>query len=171
VSVSALDRAKRAWASDYAGLAQEEVDVRVRAFTAMVRAIFAEGVLTPDRFAELMEFDSATAKELFAGLSAIGMQVDAAGNIVGAALTTQETAHKMRIGGKKLFAWCALDTLFLPGLLGTSAEVASVCPKSGESIRLSVSPERIESCEPPDAWLSVFLPGSSSAQTGPASPT
>ena len=169
--MSELEAAKRAWASDYAGLSQGETDQRVRAFRAMVRGIAEEGVLTAQRFGELMGLEPSMAREVFAGLSAAGMQTDESGNILGAALTVHETPHRCRIAGKQLYAWCALDTLFIPGLLGETADVESTCPSSGDAIRLTVSPERIDACEPSSIWLSVFLPGSYSRQVGPASPT
>ena len=171
MTTSTLDEAKRAWASAYAGLSQNEIDVRVRGFTEIVRAIATEGTLSPDAFAAKMGFEVSKATELFWGLEALGMQFDNAGNIVGAALTTAETPHRVRFDGKQLFAWCALDTLFIPGLLGKTLAVESNCPISGEAVKLSVSPNRIESVEPDGVWLSVFLPGGSSGQTGPESPT
>ena len=142
-------------------------------FTAMVRAVAAEGVLAVERFSELSGLAIPRARELFQELSAIGLESDESGNIVGAALTTRETSHAVRVAGKELYAWCALDTLFIPGLLAETAEVESTCPSSGETIRLTVSPESIEACELPGVWLSVFLPGvgSTGNQLGPASPT
>jgi alkylmercury lyase len=166
-----LNDAKEAWASEYAGLTREEIDQRVRGFGAMVRGIAEDGVLSVERFAERMGLDIEPAREVFAGLFAAGMQKDESGNIVGAALTALETPHKMRLAGKELYAWCALDTLFIPGLLGETADIESTCPSSGETVRLTVSPARVESAEPAGAWLSVLLPGGSSRQLGPASPT
>ena len=143
----------------------------MRGFTVIVRALAKEGALGPERFAELMGLEVSEAQQLFAELAAIGMQVDEDGNVVGAALTTRETQHAVRVAGRDLYAWCALDTLFIPGLVGATAEIESRGPSGDERFRLTVSPERVESCEPDGVWLSVFLPGSASAQTGPASPT
>jgi alkylmercury lyase len=161
----------RAWAGQFATLSQAETDGRVRGFAAIVRAIAESGALSPERFAEVMGLDVSKAEELMADLEAIGMQSDDSGNIIGAALTTQVSPHRMRVGGKNLYAWCALDTLFIPGLLGQTVEIESVFPVGGGSVRLRVGPDRIESCEPPDVWVSVFLPGGASRKHGPASPT
>ena len=169
--MSALEEAKRALASSYAGLSENEIDERARGFTVMVRAIAEEGAVSPARFAELMGLEVKRAEEFFAGLSAAGMPTDESGNILGAALTTRETPHKVRVAGKELYTWCALDTLIIPGLLGETAEVESTCPSSGATIRLTVSPERIQACEPAETWVSVFLLFGSSRQLGPASPT
>ena len=137
----------------------------------MVRGIAKDGHLSVERFAELMGLGVSEAKELFDGLATVGMQMDEDGNILGAALTARETPHKIRLAGKDLYAWCSLDTLFIPGLLAETAGIESTCPSSGEPIRLTVSPERVEAAEPSSTWLSVFLPGASSRQVGPASPT
>lgn len=137
----------------------------------MVRGIAKDGHLSVERFAELMGLGVPEAKEFFDGLAAVGMQMDEDGNILGAALTARETPHKIRLAGKDLYAWCSLDTLFIPGLVGETAGIESTCPSSGETIRLTVSPARVEAAEPSSTWLSVFLPGASSRQVGPASPT
>ncbi len=66
--------------------------------------------------------------------------------------------HELRLKGRKLWAWCAWDTLFIPRILGETAEVDSPDPETGEIVRLSISPERIESAEPRDALVSFLLP-------------
>ncbi len=138
-----MERAKRAWANDYVGLSQSEIDQRVLGFAAMVRAIAREGSLSVEHFAELMGLEAEGAKVLFAQLAAVGIQFDESGQVVGAALTTLPTPHKVRVDGKDLYAWCALDTLFIPGLIDESVDVESTCPSSGETIKLTVSPKAL----------------------------
>ena len=173
MSRSLLEEAKAAWARAYAGLTQEQIDQRVAGFTALVRGIAKTGAVTPEDFGRETGLDTNQANEMFSQLGAFGLEVDAAGRIVGAALTTRRTAHSLKVAGSQLFAWCALDTLFIPGLLGVAAEVESTCPVSGAAIRLSVTPRGVSAVSPPDVALSVVLPGvgSSGATTGPASPT
>ncbi|MCZ6463820.1 MAG: organomercurial lyase [Proteobacteria bacterium] len=168
-----LDDAKRAWARSYEGLGQEEIDQRVLGFAALVRGIAQQGAVSPEEFAAELRIDLLRAVELFDRLATVGVQVDEAGHVVGAALTARETPHRIEVGGVALYAWCALDTLFISGLLSERAEVASSCPVTGESVRVTVTPEGVESHSPAGAVLSVVIPGAgtSSAQTGPASPT
>ncbi len=168
-----LDDAKQAWARSYEGLGQEEIDQRVLGFAALVQGIAGHGAVSPDEFGTELGIDSSRAKEVLAGLATIGVQVDQSGNVVGAALTALETPHRIEVGGKELYAWCALDTLFIPGLLGESAEVESKCPVSEETVRLTVTPEGVQEFGPTEAVISVVLPGvgGSPMQTGPASPT
>ncbi len=169
----ALQDAKQAWAGTYAGLGDAEVDQRVSGLVALVRGIAEHGAVSPESFAAELGIESSRATGLFSDLVAAGFQVDARGHVVGAALTTRQSPHQIRLGGQKLYAWCALDALFIPGLLDQVGEVESSCPVSGETVRLTVTPEGVQRVDPPHAVLSIVLPGVAvpSAQAGPASPT
>ena len=67
-------------------------------------------------------------------------------------------AHRMEVDGRELFAWCAWDTLFLPGILGVTANVESVCPTTGDVVSLAVSPDSVLQVSHPDAVVSFLLP-------------
>jgi alkylmercury lyase len=54
-------------------------------------------------------------------------------------LSLGETAHQFIVEGRRLYTWCAWDTLFLPGLLGKDAEVVSRSGASGTPVRLRVT--------------------------------
>ena len=66
--------------------------------------------------------------------------------------------HRLEIDGRELFAWCAWDTLFLPGILGATVDVQSWCPITGERISLEVSPNRVERSSHTEAAVSFLLP-------------
>ncbi len=88
-----------------------------------------------------------------------GVYYDDSKKIVGfLGLTLNETPHKMLIDGRKLYAWCAWDTLFLPALVGKTTQVISRCAQSGKRIQLTISPERIELFEPAATVLSFVTP-------------
>jgi alkylmercury lyase len=91
-----------------------------------------------------------------------GTEYDDDENIVGYGLTLRETAHALDIDGQRLYAWCALDTLIFPAVLGRTAQVVSHCFATGTPIVLAVTPEGIERAEPPDPALSLILPGTAS---------
>src|SRR6266852_3847879 len=65
--------------------------------------------------------------------------------------------HRLMIGGRRLSAWCAWDTLFLPQLLGQTAEVESLSPASGVTVRLTVTPEKLARVEPAGSRMSFVL--------------
>jgi len=76
-------------------------------------------------------------------------------------LTIVPTRHRMRVAGRELYAWCAWDTLFLPALLGVSAEVHSTCRATGAPVRLTVGPDALEAPVPADLAISFVLPEAS----------
>jgi alkylmercury lyase len=103
------------------------------------------------------------AKLLFRKMRLSGADFDEEGRLIGNALTLRPTQNLLKIDGRMLYAWCALDTLFLPGLIGKTAEVRSRSPVTGELINLSVSPSGIETFYPASTVLSVVVPGKSKA--------
>ena len=81
------------------------------------------------------------------------------GRVVGVwGLSTARTHHRFTINGRRLWAWCAGDTLFLPEVLGETADVESRDPESGELIRRTISPARVEAVEPVDVTVSFLRP-------------
>jgi alkylmercury lyase len=104
-------------------------------------------------------------------MAALGLEHDAAyqflreltereadGRIVGAiGLSLSDHPHRLTVEGVPLSAWCALDTLFLPALLQQTATIVSPSPVTRATIRLRVSPERVEEVDPAGAALSIVL--------------
>ncbi|MGH7500685.1 MAG: organomercurial lyase [Longimicrobiales bacterium] len=70
-------------------------------------------------------------------------------------LSTKPTHHRFTIGERTLWTWCAEDSLFLPELLGETARVESSDPETGEPVRLTISPTRIERAEPEGIAVSM----------------
>ena len=79
-------------------------------------------------------------------------------------LSLKPMSHQLRVDGRKLFARCAWDTLFLPELLGQTAEVLSVCRASGEAVRLCVSHRAVERAEPREMVVSFLFPDESAVR-------
>ena len=132
----AFNDAEKAWAETYHGLSQREINRRARGLRSIIRGIYRDGAVSAGSLAKELGVDATEARALFSALADFGMEFDESGKVVGAALTNKETPHTIRIGGRKLYAWCALDTLFIPGLLNETAEIESTCPTSGAQIRL-----------------------------------
>jgi alkylmercury lyase len=86
-------------------------------------------------------------------------EYDDQGRIVGQGLTLRPTAHRFTIAGQELYTWCALDTLIFPTLLARQARVESLCPSSGQTIRLTIDPMAgVTSLEPATAVVSLIAP-------------
>lgn len=86
------------------------------------------------------------------------IEYDGEDNIVASGLSLIPTPHHFEINGHALFTWCALDALAYPILLQQPALVKSTCPVTGTSVRLTVTPERIEDHEPTSTVVSFVVP-------------
>jgi alkylmercury lyase len=78
--------------------------------------------------------------------------------LVGLALTLRATTHRVTVDERTLFAWCASDTLMVPVILGRKALVESICPQTGQAIRIELTPDGVERLDPPDAVMTAVRP-------------
>ena len=127
--------------------------------------------ISPELLASYTGNSIAETRQFFREFQRLGGELDEDGNLIGNALTLNPTPHKFRINGKQLYTWCSLDAVFLPGLLGKTAEVESACPVTGELIRLTIAPGGVETYSPRTTVLSITIPGISCKTDGPQSQT
>jgi alkylmercury lyase len=80
---------------------------------------------------------------------------DEQGRVVGLGLTLRLSPHRLELEGHTLFAWCALDALLFPALLGRPASIESPCRGTGEPVHIEVTPAEIKTVEPPSAVVSI----------------
>ncbi len=73
-------------------------------------------------------------------------------------LSLNDHPHKFTVNGVQLSTWCAADTLFLPAMLGQTATVESESPLSKETVRVTVSPEGVQTAQPADAVVTIVVP-------------
>lgn len=66
--------------------------------------------------------------------------------------------HLLRVADRTLYAWCAWDTLFLPELLGITAQVESRVKGTDQVIRMTVSKGGVRRLDPPGAIMSMLQP-------------
>ncbi|EKS72801.1 organomercurial lyase MerB [Caballeronia sp. Lep1P3] len=89
---------------------------------------------------------------------AVSTEWDDDGKVVGYGLTLRETPHTFEVGGRRLYTWCAFDTLFFPALIDRTAQVVSRCAATGVPVSLTVTPTVIEDVAPAGAAVSLILP-------------
>jgi alkylmercury lyase len=73
-------------------------------------------------------------------------------------LSLRPTTHRLDVGGRRLYTWCAWDTLFLPAVLGRQARVGSTCPVTRADVALTAAPDGVTDPEPDDLWVSFPSP-------------
>jgi len=74
-------------------------------------------------------------------------------NIIGLGLTYNPTAHHLTIDGNPMWAWCAMDTLIFPIVLGKKVSVESTAPRTRETVNLKASPSGVTDVRPADAVI------------------
>ncbi len=146
--------------------------------TDLMLQLLAEGEpVSARRFAQAAGVPQAEVQAFFAEYQESGGEFDDEGRLVGAALTLNPTPHQLIINGRTLYTWCALDGLFIPGLIGMTAQVQSTCPVTLQEIRLTVTPEGVVKYDPDTMVFSMTIPGvsckteRSKTRTGPESDT
>jgi alkylmercury lyase len=77
-------------------------------------------------------------------------------------LSLRSTEHRFEVRGRRLYTWCAWDTLFLPALLDEQAVVESTCPVTNLRVSLTVVPEGVLASRPVDVWVSFPPPARTS---------
>ncbi len=119
-----------------------QLDAQTQRMVVAMFRLLAEGQpVSPARFADAVQIPVEVVEQIVATVPPGALDRDDDGNIVAfSGLTLKETDHRMEIGGKALYGWCAFDTLFLSALLGESAEITSKDPVSGEAIQFKFGP-------------------------------
>jgi alkylmercury lyase len=85
-------------------------------------------------------------------------EFDEQGNIVGWGITLVPTDHQIQLQGKRLYTWCAFDTVLFPALLQREAEVHSVCAATRTPITFVATLQGIRELTPAASVLSLILP-------------
>lgn len=88
-----------------------------------------------------------------------GTNWDEQGRLVGFGVTLRPTRHRLTFdGGPTVFTWCASDAIVAPFIVGRAAILESPCAVTGPQIRVQVTPDRVESVDPPTAVVSLVRP-------------
>ncbi len=89
---------------------------------------------------------------------AVSTERDDHGNVTGYGLTLRETGHAFEVNGRRLYTWCAFDTLLFPAVIDRTAHVVSRCAATGVPVSLTVTPTAIQDVDPAGAVVSLVLP-------------
>ncbi len=121
-----------------------------RAAVTLYRELAKGSPVTATQLAAALDVPVASAEDLL-GRDSIRSFVypDEEGHVLGfGGLATTPMPHELHLEGRTLWTWCAWDSLFIPEILGEQAQVESRDPKTGGTIRLTVTPEGIQSQQP-----------------------
>ena len=90
-----------------------------------------------------------------------GVYRDDMGRVVGfwgLAIAPLDPEYTLQIDGTTSYAWCALDTLFIPPLMGKTVSVQATDPVNGRRVSLVVDGNGVRQLTPPGAVVSMVIP-------------
>jgi alkylmercury lyase len=130
-----------------------------RILLALLRLVAAGTPVATADVAAAAEVPLGAVETAVAGLPAAWFEGLDDGRLVGfGGLSQKPTRHRIAVGTRTLYAWCAFDCLFLPGLLGRPVDVESTCPTTRAPLRLTVSPDGVEDRSPGSIVMSFVMP-------------
>ena len=131
-----------------------------RAAVALYRELAKGEPVDDARLAKALAISAAEARALLQRDSIKRfIYADDHGHVLGfGGLAAATMHHRFEVDGRMLSTWCAWDSLFIPEILGRTARIASLDPENGETVHLTVTPERIDRVEPREAIISFIRP-------------
>ena len=90
-----------------------------------------------------------------------GVYRDDQGQVVGfwgQAIAPLDPEYRLKVDGTTTYAWCALDTLFIPAIVGKTMKVEAADPVTGEPVSLVVDRDGVRELRPAGAVISMVIP-------------
>jgi alkylmercury lyase len=90
-----------------------------------------------------------------------GVYRDGEGQVVGFwghAIAPLDPEYRLKVNDQTTYAWCALDTLFIPALSGKTMGVEATDPVTGEPVSLVVDSKGARDLSPAGALVSMVVP-------------
>lgn len=110
--------------------------------------------VSPERIATALGISRDDVNTILSQLGS-AVEVNEEGEVVAVmGLSLNPTVHRLQVGEKELFSWCASDAISLAAIIQKPVRVESPDPVSGATIRLEVNPEGVEEIEPSSAVVS-----------------
>jgi alkylmercury lyase len=164
------DELVKAYRKAYDAIPQEALELDLRVTVKTIQELAEGNAISPVRLAEIWEMSLEQVHIVLDQAAAAGRaELDAQGNLVAGVLSLVPTAHRISMDGKQLYAWCAYDAIYIPGVVGKSAQITSRDPETGDSIKISITPLGVAQVRPEGTVVSVVGPDEDT-RGGAASP-
>ncbi len=139
----------------HSDMSADEQALRKAAF----HAILAGEAIDRDGLVMATGFALEKVGTLLDGLTERGLVVvePDSGRVVGSwGLSAVPTDHRLRIRGRELYTWCALDAVGIPAGLGEDASIGSHCHLCGVPVSIEMVAGQVAHAVPPDVRLWVM---------------
>ncbi len=146
--------------ADAIAAAMPKLDLRDQRIMLSIRRQMAEGKPVP--VASIAQASGVPAEEVETKLASWpGVYRDDQGHVVGfwgQALDKLDPEYRLVAGGSTTYAWCALDTLFIPEQLRQTVLVEASDPVNGDKVSLVVDSGGARDVKPTGAVVSMVVP-------------
>lgn len=143
----------------YAQIPKEAIELDLRVTVKTIQLLSEGRPLSAKRLAEVWDMSQDQVRVILEQASSTGKaQLDGEGNLVGGVLSLVPTTHKVRLNDNDLYAWCAYDAIYIPGVIGMKAQIESTDPVNGETIRMTITPHGVNDLNPEGSVVSVVSP-------------
>lgn len=130
-----------------------DADVLLPAFPLLARG-------KPLEIGDIAETTSISVERVTEALDSGRCERDETGRLIDLyGMTLMPTLHRLEIDGKILFSCCALWAHVIPKLVDQTVKIESIDPYCHELVRLSVSPNGVDSAEPGGAAATMAIAG------------
>lgn len=164
------DRLIEEYREVYDSIPQEALELDLRVTIKTIQALARGKPVSPNELAKIWGVPLEQVRPVLAGAVEAGRaEVDSRGDLVSGVLSLNPTAHQISMDNQHLYAWCAYDAIYTPGVVGKTARIVSQDPVTGESIRVTITPEGVEDVRPEGTVVSV-VGGKTDMRGGPDSP-
>lgn len=140
--------------------AMPRLDPTQQQIAAAIHRLMADGVpATSDAIARASATTVDRVDESLASWP--GVYRDGEGQVVGFwghAVAPLDPEYRLKVNDKTTYAWCALDTLFIPALSGKTMGVEATDPVTGEPVSLVVDSNGARDVSPAGAVVSMVVP-------------
>jgi alkylmercury lyase len=137
-----------------------------RVMLGLYRLIALGSPVSLEELGATLGVDPDAVKKVIAAVAPSRLQYDGGDRVVAFAGLSQTPApHRFSFSGRELFTWCAFDALFLPEVLGGSAQITSSCPVTEAEIHLTVTSDGPEAVAPRETVMSFVMPSADNCCT------
>jgi alkylmercury lyase len=140
----------------YNAIPQEALELDLRVTIKTMQALAEGDPVSPAQLANMWEMPLDQVRAILEQAKVNGqVEINTRGDLVGAVLSLNPTIHQISIDDKLLYAWCAYDAIYAPGVIGRPVQIVSQDPVTGEAVRMTITPAGVENVQPESTVVSV----------------
>ena len=155
-----LEKVIEKYRDAYDAIPQAALELDLRVTVKTIQALAKGKPISPAQLANIWDMPLEQVQAILKQAEENGrVEINSQGELVGAVLSLNPTQHQILMDNQHLYAWCAYDAMYAPGVVGKPAQIVSKDPVTDRTIQVSITPDGVETIQPESAVVSVVDPG------------